>query len=103
MGDISSIIAKWGTQLQVNVDSWKVIKIPGKNRGAIEANMVWANAWVVAVWNAMRFAWLALVWANWASACALRMEDMSAAMSRPPGTAKCGHGYHRAGCAGVGG
>jgi hypothetical protein len=85
--DISSIIAKWGTQLQVNVDSWKVIKIPGKNRGAIEANMVWANAWVVAVWNAMRFAWLALVWANWASACALRRVDMSAAMSRPPGTA----------------
>ena len=87
LGDISSIIAKWGTQLQVNVDSWKVIKIPGKNRGAIEANMVWANAWAVSVWNAMRLAWLALVWANWASACALRRVDMSAAMSRPPGTA----------------
>ena len=29
-GDISSIPAKWGAQLQVNVDSWKVIKIPGK-------------------------------------------------------------------------
>ena len=32
-------------------------------------------------------AWLALVWANWASACDLRRVDMRAAMSRPPGTA----------------
>ena len=35
LGDISSITAKWGAQLQVNVDSWNVIKIPGKNRGIV--------------------------------------------------------------------
>jgi hypothetical protein len=34
-GDISSITATWGAQLQVNVDSWKIVKIAGKNHGIV--------------------------------------------------------------------
>ena len=45
------------------------------------------KVWAVAVWNAIWFVWLALVWANWVSVCALRRVDMIAARSRPPGTA----------------
>ncbi len=33
--DITSITATWGAKLQVNVDSWKIVKIAGKNRGIV--------------------------------------------------------------------
>ena len=31
----ASPLATWGAQLQVNVDSWKVVKIAGKNHGIV--------------------------------------------------------------------
>jgi hypothetical protein len=34
-GDITSITATWGPKLQVNVDSWTIVKIAGKNRGIV--------------------------------------------------------------------
>ena len=34
-GDIASITSPWGAQLQVNVDSWTIVKIAGKNRGIV--------------------------------------------------------------------
>ena len=34
-GDITSITATWGAKLQVNVDSWTIVKIAGKNRGIV--------------------------------------------------------------------
>jgi hypothetical protein len=35
LGDIASITAPWGAQLQVNVDSWKIVKIAGQNSGIV--------------------------------------------------------------------
>jgi hypothetical protein len=34
-GDIASITTPWGAKLQVNVDSWTIVKIAGKNRGIV--------------------------------------------------------------------
>jgi membrane carboxypeptidase/penicillin-binding protein len=34
-GDITSITATWGAKLQVNVDSWTIVKIAEKNRGIV--------------------------------------------------------------------
>ena len=34
-GDIASITSPWGAQLQVNVDSRKIVKIAGKNSGIV--------------------------------------------------------------------
>jgi hypothetical protein len=34
-GDITSVTATWGAKLQVNVDSWTIVKIAGKNRGIV--------------------------------------------------------------------
>ncbi len=35
LGDIANITPPWGAKLQVNVDSWTIVKIAGKNRGIV--------------------------------------------------------------------
>ena len=55
-GDISSITAKWGAQLQVNVDSWKVIKISGngKNRGIVATRNL-PKGTIIAMYGSVMF------------------------------------------------